>query len=306
MLRERFEVRVHESEVKPADAEIATAAAGCSGIVSLVRDIIDTALIDRLPGLRAIANYGVGYDNIDVEAATARGILVTNTPDVLTDATADLTFALLLAVARRLGEGEAMVRAGKFQGWSPTMLVGADLAGSTLGLVGFGRIAAAVGRRARGFDMRLLHTARHDHLEAAALGSRRVEVDELLAESDFVSIHVPLTDETRHLIDAKALRKMKPTAYLINTARGAIVDEAALGEALATGVIAGAGIDVYEREPEIHPSLIKLSNVVLLPHLGSATVGAREGMSRLAAANLIAALSGERPPNLLNPAAFHG
>jgi glyoxylate reductase len=186
------------------------------------------------------------------------------------------------------------------------MLVGADLAGATLGLVGFGRIAAAVGRRARGFDMRLLHTARRDHLEAAALGSRRVELDELLAESDFVSIHVPLTDETRHLIDAKALRKMKSTAYLINTARGAIVDEAALGEALATGVIAGAGLDVYEREPEIHPSLIKLSNVVLLPHLGSATVGARQGMSRLAAANLIAALSGERPPNLLNPAAFHG
>jgi glyoxylate reductase len=306
MLRERFEVRVHESEVKPTADEIATAAAGCPGIVALVRDVIDAALIDRLPGLRAIANYGVGYDNIDVEAATARGILVTNTPDVLTDATADLTFALLLAAARRLGEGEAMVRGGEFQGWSPTMLVGADLAGATLGLVGFGRIAAAVGRRAHGFDMRLLHTARHDHLESAALGSRRVELDELLAESDFVSIHVPLTDETRHLIDAEALRKMKPSAYLINTARGPIVDEAALGEALAAGVIAGAGLDVYEREPEVHPTLLTLRNVVLLPHLGSATTGAREGMSRLAAANLIAALAGERPSNLLNPEAFHG
>jgi glyoxylate reductase len=225
---------------------------------------------------------------------------------VLTDATADLTFALLLAVARRLGEGEAMVRAGEFHGWSPAMLVGADLAGATLGLVGFGRIAAAVGRRARGFGMQLLHTARHDHAEAEALGSRRVELDELLATSDFVSIHVPLTDETRHLIGAEALRKMKPTAYLINTARGPIVDEAALGEALATGVIAGAGLDVYEREPEVHASLLTLRNVVLLPHLGSASVGAREGMSRLAAANLIAALSGERPPNLLNPEAWRG
>jgi len=185
-------------------------------------------------------------------------------------------------------------------------IVGAYLAGATLGLVGFGRIAAAVGRRARGFGMQLLHTARHDHAEAEALGSRRVELDELLATSDFVSIHVPLTDETRHLIGAEALRKMKPTAYLINTARGPIVDEAALGEALATGVIAGAGLDVYEREPEVHASLLTLRNVVLLPHLGSASVGAREGMSRLAAANLIAALSGERPPNLLNPEAWRG
>ena len=304
MLGERFLVRVHESETKPTADEIAAAAAGCAGIIPLVRDVIDADLMDRLPGLLAIANYGVGYDNIEVEAATARGILVTNTPDVLTDATADLTFALLLAAARRLGEGEAMVRAGEFQGWSPTMLVGADLAGATLGLLGFGRIAAAVGRRARGFGMQLLHTARHDHAEAEALGSRRVELDELLATSDFVSLHLPLTNETRHLIDAEALKKMQPTAYLINTARGPIVDEAALGEALATGVIAGAGLDVYEREPEVHASLLTLRNVVLLPHLGSASVGAREGMSRLAAANLIAALSGERPPNLLNPEAL--
>jgi glyoxylate reductase len=306
MLRERFEVRVHESEVKPTADEIAATAAGCAGIVPLVRDAIDAALLDRLPRLRAIANYGVGYDNIDVDAATARGILVTNTPDVLTDATADLTFALLLAVARRLGEGEAMVRAGEFHGWSPTMLVGADIAGATLGLVGFGRIAAAVGRRARGFGMQLLHTARHDHAQAEALGSRRVELDELLSSSDFVSIHVPLTEETRHLIDADALRKMKPTAYLLNTARGPIVDEAALAEALAMAVIAGAGLDVYEREPEVHAGLLELKNVVLLPHLGSASVGAREGMSRLAADNMIAALSGQRPPNLVNPEALRG
>jgi glyoxylate reductase len=306
MLRERFEVRVHQSEVTPTADEMAQTAAGCAGIVPLVRDVIDAALLDRLPGLRAIANYGVGYDNIDVDAATTRGILVTNTPDVLTDATADLTFALLLAAARRLGEGEAMVRAGEFHGWSPTMLVGSDIAGRTLGLVGFGRIAAAVGRRARGFGMQLLHTARHDHAEAEALGSRRVELDELLASSDFVSLHVPLTEETRHLIDGEALRKMKPAAYLLNTARGPIVDEAALAEALATAVIAGAGLDVYEREPEVNAGLLALKNVVLLPHLGSASVGAREGMSRLAAVNMIAALSGQRPPNLVNPEALRG
>jgi glyoxylate reductase len=306
MLRERFEVRVHESEAKPAADEIAATAAGCAGIVPLVRDTIDAALLDRMPALRAIANYGVGYDNIDVDAATSRGILVTNTPDVLTEATADLTFALLLVVARRLGEGEAMVRAGEFHGWSPTMLVGADIAGTTLGLVGFGRIAAAVGRRARGFGMELLHTARNDHAEAEALGSRRVGLGELLARSDFVSIHAPLTEDTRHLIDAEALRQMKPTGYLLNTARGPIVDETALADALATGVIAGAGLDVYENEPEIHPRLLGLRNVVLLPHLGSASVGAREGMSRLAAVNMIAALSGQRPPNLVNPEALRG
>jgi len=304
MLGTRFLVRVHEAETKPTADEIAEAASGCAGVLPLVRDIIDAALMDRLPGLLAIANYGAGYDNIDVEAATARHILVTNTPDVLTDATADLTFALLLAVARRLREGEAMVRAGEFHGWSPAMLVGADLAGATLGLVGFGRIAAAVGRRARGFGMRLIHTARHDHAEAEALGSRRVDLDELLTSSDFVSLHLPLSDETRHLINAEALRKMKPTARLINTARGPIVDEAALAEALATGVIAGAGLDVYEREPEVDGGLMTLKNVVLLPHLGSASVMAREGMSQLAAANMIAALSGERPPNLLNPGAM--
>jgi glyoxylate reductase len=186
------------------------------------------------------------------------------------------------------------------------MLVGADIAGTTLGLVGFGRIAAAVGRRARGFGMELLHTARNDHAEAEALGSRRVGLGELLARSDFVSIHAPLTEDTRHLIDAEALRQMKPTGYLLNTARGPIVDETALADALATGVIAGAGLDVYENEPEIHPRLLGLRNVVLLPHLGSASVGAREGMSRLAAVNMIAALSGQRPPNLVNPEALRG
>jgi glyoxylate reductase len=306
MLRQSFEVRLQDSETRPSPDEIAAAAAGCAGLLTLIRDPIDAGLMDRLPGLRAIANYGVGYDNIDVGAASARGIMVTNTPDVLTDATADIAVALLLAVGRRLGEGERMVRAGKFQGWTPRLLVGADLVGATLGLVGFGRIGAAVGRRALGFGMRLLHTTRQEHPEAESLGSRRVGLDELLAESDFVSIHVPFTDETRHLIDAGALGKMKPTAYLINTARGPIVDEAALAEALADRRIAGAGLDVYEREPEIHPGLLRLDNVVLLPHLGSATVGTRAAMSSVAATNLIAALSGHRPPNLVNPEVLSG
>jgi glyoxylate reductase len=306
MLREQFEVRLHDSETRPSADDIAAAAAGCAGLLTLISDTIDALLTDRLPGLRAVANYGVGYDNIDIAAATGRGIIVTNTPDVLTDATADVALALILAVARRLGEGERMMRAGKFEGWTPTLLVGADLEGATLGLVGYGRIAAAVGRRALGFGMRLLHTSRHDHAEAEALGSRRVGLDGLLAESDFVSIHVPLTDETRHLIDASALSKMKPTAYLVNTARGPIVDEAALAEALATRQIAGAGLDVYEREPEVHPGLLRLDNVVLLPHIGSATVGTRSAMSSVAATNLIAALSGERPPNLVNPEVMSG
>jgi glyoxylate reductase len=301
MLREHFQVRLHDSETKPTADEIAKAAAGCPGILTLIRDVIDADLMDRLPGLRAIANYGVGYDNIDVAAATQRGIVVTNTPDVLTDATADLAMALLLAVARRLGEGERMVRSGGFHGWTPTLLVGADVTGSTLGLVGFGRIAAALGRRAHGFGMRLLHTARREHPEADELGSQRVEIEQLLADSDFVSIHVPLSPQTHHLIDRAALDRMKPTAYLINTARGPVVDEAALADALASGRIAGAGLDVYEREPEVHPGLLELENVVLLPHLGSATIGTRAAMSRVAATNLIAALSGERPPNPVNP-----
>lgn len=306
MLREHFEVRLHDSETKPTADEIAEAVAGCPGILTLIRDNIDATLMDRLPGLRAIANYGVGYDNIDVVAATQRGIIVTNTPDVLTDATADLAMALLLAVARRLGEGERMVRSGGFHGWTPTLLVGADVTGSTLGLVGFGRIAAALGRRAQGFGMKLLHTARRDHAEAAELGSQRVGLEQLLSDSDFVSIHVPLSPQTHHLIDRAALDKMKPTAYLINTARGPVVDEAALADALATSRIAGAGLDVYEREPEVHPGLLELENVVLVPHLGSATVGTRAAMSRVAATNIIAALGGERPPNSVNPEVLGG
>jgi glyoxylate reductase len=307
MLRNAFKVIVHKGRAAPTPDEVAEAAADCRGIVVLVRDRVDAALMARLPRLKAIANYGVGYDNIDVGEATRRGILVTNTPDVLTEATADLAWALILATARRLGEGERMVRAGAFSGWTPDLLVGADLQGTTLGLVGFGRIARAVARRAAGFRMRLLHAARSQHEEdAEELGSRAVGLDQLLAESDFVSLHVPLTPDTHHLINEAALRRMKPTAMLINTARGPVVDEEALVRALQEGWIAAAGLDVYEREPELTPGLADLDNAVLLPHIGSATVGARSAMSRVAATNLTVALAGQRPPHLVNPAVLEG
>ena len=276
-------------------------AAGCPGMLTLLRDGVDRELMEQLPDLRAIANYGVGYDNIDVAEATRRGIMVTNTPDVLTAATADLAFALMLACTRRVGEGERLVRSGGFTGWDPQMLLGLELEGATLGLLGVGRIGLAVARRATGFGMKLLHLSRQESAEAAALGSRRVELGELLEASDVVSIHVALNEATRHMVDAAALRRMKSTAFLVNTARGPIVDEAALATALKEGWIAGAGLDVYEREPRVEPGLLELENVVLLPHLGSATTRARSEMARVAATNLVAAVAGERPPNPVNP-----
>lgn len=296
-----FEVRVHPAQPRPDRAAMQSGAEGCAGLLSLVSDRIDAELLEQLRDLRVVANYGVGYDNIDVDAATRRGIVVTNTPDVLTAATADLTFALILACTRRIGEGERLVRSGGFTGWDPRMLLGLELEGATLGLLGAGRIGAAVARRAAGFGMRLVHFDSRESPAADALGSRRLELEEVLAEADVVSIHLALNEQTRHLVDAAALRRMKPTAYLVNTARGPIVDEAALARALRDGTIAGAGLDVYEREPEVEPALLELDNVVLLPHLGSATTRARSEMARVAATNLVAALGGERPPNPVNP-----
>jgi glyoxylate reductase len=294
-------VRVHREPGPPGAEAMVTGASGCAGLLTLVRDRVDADLLARLPGLVAVANYGVGVDNIDVAEATRRGIVVTNTPDVLTAATADLAWALILACTRRVGEGERLVRSGRPWAWNPHMLLGLELEGATLGLVGAGRIGQAVARRALGFGMRLLHHGRRASPGAEALGSRPVGLEELLAESDVVSVHVALTEQTHHLIDAGALALMKPGAYLVNTARGPVVDEAALAAALGAGRIAGAGLDVYEREPEVHPGLLALENVVLLPHLGSATTRARSAMSRLAATNLVAALDGERPPNVVNP-----
>jgi glyoxylate reductase len=244
----------------------------------------------------------VGFDNVDLAAAEARGIWVTNTPGVLTDATADLAFGLLLAAARRIPESERFLRAGRFDGWAPLLFRGADLFGATLGIVGLGRIGQAMARRARAFGMRIVYAGRRavDAEVERALEARRVELDELLATSDFVSLHCPLTPETRHLIDAGALARMKKGAILINTARGPIVDEAALVDALRSGHLAGAGLDVFEREPAVHPGLLELENVVLTPHTGSATMGTRRRMAELVCENLERALAGEAPPHPVN------
>jgi glyoxylate reductase len=284
-------------------AELRAAIAGCDGVVCLLTDTIDRALLEsaRAGGVRVFANMAVGFDNIDVAAASRLGILVTNTPEVLTEATADLTWALILAVARRVVEGDRAMRAGQYTRWGPFYMLGGDIQGRTLGLVGPGRIAAAVAERATGFRMRLLYHGRHPSAPLEALGARAVALDTLLAESDFVSLHAPLNPETHHLIDARALALMKPSAYLINTARGPLVDEPALVEALRAGRIAGAGLDVYEDEPRMADGLADCVNAVLLPHLGSASLATRAAMSRLAAENVIAVLEGRRPPNLVNP-----
>jgi len=276
---------------------------GADALLSLLTDKIDAAVLDAAgPQLKIVANMAVGYDNIDVGTATERGIMVTNTPGVLTDATSDHTWALLFAIARRVPESENYLRAGKFKGWGPLLFLGGAVAGRTLGIVGAGRIGSAVAMKSRGFNMRVLYTSRSPkpQLEAET-GARRVELEELLRESDFVSLHVPLSPDTIHLIHAGSLRMMKPTAYLINTGRGPLVDEAALAEALKNGVIAGAALDVFEQEPEVQPELMKLENVVLTPHTASATVESRSKMSVMAAENLIAGLAGKKPPNLLNP-----
>mgnify|MGYP000235856869 CR=1 FL=1 len=272
------------------------------GILCSIADRIDREVFERAPRLRVAANYGVGFDHIDVAEASARGIVVTNTPGVLTDATADLAFALILAVARRVVEGDRMTREGRFRFWSPMHFLGTQVSGKVLGIVGLGRIGQAVAKRARGFDMRVLYFSRsrlNPHSEAA-LGVAFAPLDELLAQSDFISLHVPLTPDTRHLIGARELSLMKPSAFLINTARGPVVDEGALVAALQAGRLRGAGLDVYENEPHLSPGLADLTNVVLLPHVGSATIETRTRMAEMAVGNLLAGLQGQRPPNALN------
>ena len=260
-------------------------------------------VLQQAPKLRVVSNTGVGYDNIDVAACTRRRIPVTNTPGVLTETTADLAMALLLAVARRMVEGDRFVRDGQWREWKWDLLHGVDVHGKTLGLLGFGRIGQAMARRGRGFSMRILYHARHRVAESMEreLEARYVDRDTLLGESDFLSLHLPLTPETRHVIGAKEFALIKPTAFLINTARGAVVDEEALAEALKAHRIAGAGLDVFEREPWVHPALLEMKNVVLMPHVGSATAETRLKMAMLAAENLLAALDGRRPPNVVNP-----
>jgi glyoxylate reductase len=294
----------HDRPLTPE--ELRFAIADCDAVLCLLTDRIDAAAMDAAPRCKVFANMAVGYNNIDVAEATRRGILVTNTPGILTEATADLTWALILGVARRVAEGDREMRAGRYPGWGPLYMLGGDVTGATLGLVGPGRIAVAVAERAAGFRMRVLYYGRRANPELDALGATQVDLERLLAESDYVSLHVPLNPETHHLIDAAALARMKPTAYLINTARGPVVDEAALVAALRAGTIAGAGLDVYEREPVMAEGLAECPSTVLLPHLGSATIATRAAMARMAAENLVAVLQGRRPPNLLNPEALGG
>jgi glyoxylate reductase len=268
-------------------------------LVPLVSQPVTADAMDGLPGLRVIANYGVGYDNIDLEAAASRGIAVTNTPGVLTDATADLAMALLLAAARRLREGLELALSGEWEGWRPTELLGMGLQGRVLGILGAGRIGVAAAKRAAAFGMEIRYwsRSRSPELESGAGGRRVEDLEELLAASDIVSVHLPLTPETQGLLDAERLAVMKRGAILVNTARGAIVDEGALQDALRSGQLGAAGLDVFEREPEIPTGLRELPNGFVLPHLGSATREARQAMWDLAAENARAVLTGEEPPN---------
>lgn len=279
--------------------EVLAAVDRAEGLIALLTDPVDASLLAAAPRLRVVANYAVGYDNVDVPAATARGIIVTNTPDVLTDATADFAFALLLGAARRLVEGDRLARSGTWTGWEPGQHLGADVSGRTLGLIGLGRIGRAVAARARGFSMEVLALERSG--AAPVEGIARVPLPELLERADVVSLHCPLTPETRHIIDAPALARMKQTAILVNTARGPCVDEEALARALAAGQIAGAGLDVFEHEPRIHPGLIGSHRVILAPHVGSATYTARRRMGEICARAIRAVLEGQRPPTIVNP-----
>ena len=273
------------------------------GLVCQLSDKINEELLERALKLRIAATVSVGYDNIDVPACTRHKVIATNTPRVLDDTTADLAWALLMAVARRLVEGDTTIRNGKWTGWEINQFMGSDVWGKTLGIIGFGRIGQELARRASGFKMRVIYNNRTRASEKAEKEFRATFVDRetLLRESDFISLHVPLTAETRHLIDGVALAKMKPTAFLINTARGPVVDEAALAGALAQKKIAGAGLDVFEREPQVLPALLPLSNIVLTPHIGSASVETRTNMGLRAARNVTAFFEGTRPPDALNP-----
>jgi glyoxylate reductase len=296
------EVEVWPGRLPPPPEELARHAADADGLLVMLTDRVDAALLDRCPRLRVVANMAVGYDNLDVEALTARGIPAGNTPGVLTGSTAELTWALILATARRLAEAERAVHRGEWVTWEPDFMLGHDLAGATLGIVGFGQIGAAVARRARCFDMRVLAwTRRPKPVEEVTW----VSLDELLASSDVVSVHCALTPETRGLIGARALALMKPTAVLVNTARGPIVDQAALAGALRERRIFAAGLDVFEREP-IAPDdpLLSLDNCLVLPHIGSATVATRARMAAMAADNVLAGLRGERLPNCVNPQVY--
>ncbi len=299
------EVIDNQADVPYTPDALATKLAGCEGLMCALTDKVDAALIARVPHLKAVANIAVGYNNIDVPACTARGIQVTNTPGVLDDSTADLAFALMLATARRVTEVEAYIRKGEWTGWKLKQWLGVDVHHATLGIIGMGRIGQAIAKRAAGFDMKVIYHNRTrvaPEIEARA-NAAYVSMDALLAQADFVVLQMPYSPETHHLIGAAQLKKMKPSAILINSTRGGVVDDAALIDALKHGTIRAAGLDVFENEPKLNPAFLELKNVVLVPHIGSSTEATRRAMAMTAAKNLVAALRGERPPNLVNPAA---
>ena len=306
-IRAVAQARVWDGDLPPSRPELLAAVEGCSGILTLLTDRVDDELLDRAgPGLRVVSNYAVGYDNIDVRACAARGVAVGNTPGALTETTADFAFALILAAARRIPEASRFVRAGRWTSWGPLLLLGSDVSGATLGIVGFGRIGQAVARRARGFGMEILYSSRTavDPATEAELGARGVPLAELLARSDFVSLHVSLGPETHRLIDAAALALMKPDAILVNTARGPVVDSAALYTALRDRRIGGAALDVTDPEPlPLDDPLLALDNCLIVPHVASATTATRGRMAAMAAANLIAGLRGEPLPTPVPPPA---
>lgn len=296
-LREAHDVVVGDDPTGLGKDGILALAGDADALVTIVTDRVDEAVLDAAPRLRVVANSGVGVDNIDLGACRARGVVVTNTPDVLTDATADLTFALILDACRRLSEGDRVVRAGRFRGFSMTELLGVRVTGATLGIVGLGRIGSAVARRARGFSMRVLYTQRRrlDPSAEEALGARFCGLDELLSTSDIVALCCPLTPETRGLLSRERIARMKPGAVVVNTSRGPCVDEQALAEALLEGRLAGAGLDVYEREPRVNDDLLRCERAVLLPHIGSADTPTREAMASLAIESVLDVLGGREP-----------
>lgn len=307
LLQKHLDVTVHMDEAPMARDEIIRAIHDKQGLVCLLTDRIDAAVMDAAPGLRVIANYAVGYDNIDVESATRRKICVTNTPGVLTEATADLTWALIFAVSRRIVEADRYVRAGSFRGWEPLLMLGDDIHGKTLGIIGLGRIGQAVARRAQGLEMKVLY---HEpqrlsgDIERACQAEYR-SLPSLLRDSDLVTLHVPFNRTTHHLVGSRELNSMKKEAYLINVSRGPVIDEKALVRALKNGDIAGCGLDVYEREPSIEQDLLSMENTVLLPHIGSASRSARIAMAQMTAQNVIAVLVNRtRPPYIVNSSVF--
>ena len=306
-LQDNCDVEYWEKSERPPREEVLRRVKDKEGLICLLTEKVDDELLQAAPKLRIAANVAVGYDNIDVPACTKRGVVATNTPGVLDETTADFAWTLMMAVARRLGEGDVLARSGNWKGWDLDQLVGTDVWGKTLGIVGFGRIGRAMARRAGGFQMRVIYT---DAVRAPGDAEKELRAEyrdmhELLAEADFISVHTPLLPETRGLFNAAKFQRMKRTAFLINTSRGPVVDEAALVAALEDGKIAGAALDVYEKEPVIHPGL-RRSNVVLAPHIASASLETRTKMACMAAENVIALLQGRRPANVLNPEALKG